>query len=69
MVDGKVRFVAVKTGLAGELDIEVMEGLAARDAVITGPFKTLRTIKDGDRVEPMSEEKKKALEAAPEAAS
>jgi HlyD family secretion protein len=69
MADGKVRFAAVKTGLAGDLDIEVSDGLAAGETVITGPFKTLRSIKEGDKVEAMSEERKKAADAAPEASS
>ncbi len=65
---GKVRFVPIKTGLAGELDIEVQNGLKDGESVISGPFKTLRTIKEGDRVKEMSEEKKKALESgSPEA--
>lgn len=63
VVDGKVEFVLVKTGLSGDLQIEVTEGLKPGTEVVTGPFKTLRTIKEGDRVKPMSEERRKALEA------
>jgi HlyD family secretion protein len=69
VVDGKVGFVPVKTGLSGELQIEVTEGLEPGIEVVTGPFKTLRTIKEGDRVRPMSEERRKALEAGEAAAS
>jgi HlyD family secretion protein len=58
VADGKVRFAPIKTGLAGELDIEVEDGLKDGETVISGPFKTLRTIKEGDRVKAMSEEKK-----------
>lgn len=64
VADGKVRFVPIKTGLTGELDIEVESGLKAGETVISGPFKTLRTIKEGDRVKAMSEEKSKAIESA-----
>jgi HlyD family secretion protein len=64
VADGKVRFVPIKTGLTGELDIEVESGLKDGDTVISGPFKTLRTIKEGDRVKAMSEEKSKAAESA-----
>jgi HlyD family secretion protein len=64
VADGKVRFAAIKTGLTGELDIEVENGLKDGDTVISGPFKTLRTIKEGDRVKEMSEDKKKASESA-----
>jgi HlyD family secretion protein len=69
MPDNKVRFVAIKTGLAGELDIEVASGLKDGDNVISGPFKTLRTIKEGDKVKAMSEEKQKALESGAAEAS
>jgi HlyD family secretion protein len=63
MPDSKVHFVPIKTGLAGELDIEVASGLKDGESVISGPFKTLRTIKEGDKVKAMSEEKQKALES------
>ena len=53
----------IKTGLTGELDIEVENGLKDGESVISGPFKTLRTIKEGDRVRAMSEDKKKAMES------
>jgi HlyD family secretion protein len=66
---GKVRFVPVTTGLSGELQIEITDGLEPGAEVVTGPFKTLRTIKEGDRVKPMSEERRKALEAEAAASS
>jgi HlyD family secretion protein len=61
--NGKAVFVPVKTGLSGELKVEVVTGLSAGQEVITGPFKALREIKDGDRVKRMSEEQRKAAEA------
>ena len=69
VADGKVRFAPIKTGLTGELDIEVETGLKDGETVISGPFKTLRTIKEGDRVKEMSEEKRKAMESGAEGAS
>ncbi|MFI5041992.1 MAG: efflux RND transporter periplasmic adaptor subunit [Acidimicrobiales bacterium] len=69
VVGGKVHFVLVKTGLSGELQVEVTDGLKPGTDVVTGPFKTLRTIKEGDRVKPMSEERRKALEAGEASAS
>jgi len=66
---GKVRFLQVKTGLTGELKVEVTDGLKPGVEVVTGPFKTLRTIKEGDRIKPMSEERRKAVEAAQEGGS
>lgn len=69
VVDGKAHFVLVTTGITGELQIEVTEGLEPGVEVVTGPFKTLRTIKEGDRVKAMSEERRKALEAGESGAS
>ena len=48
--DGKAAFRAVKTGLLGELDVEVQEGLEGGETLITGPFKALRSLKPGDAV-------------------
>ena len=48
--DGKLAFTKVKTGIAGELLIEVTEGPKPGQEIVTGPFKVLRTVKDGDRV-------------------
>lgn len=46
----KARFQKLKTGLLGELSLEVIEGLKGGETVITGPFKALREIKPGDLV-------------------
>jgi len=61
--DGKVAFAAIKTGITGELMVEVVSGVPAGEEIVTGPFKALREIKDGDRVKKMSEKEKKAAEA------
>ena len=50
MQDGKAVFRTVKTGITGQLNVEISEGVAAGDKVITGPFSKLRTLKDGDKV-------------------
>ena len=50
MKEGKALFHPVKTGITGDLEIEAVEGVLAGDQIFTGPFKTLRTLKDGDRV-------------------
>jgi HlyD family secretion protein len=47
---GKATFVPVKTGIAGEKFFEVLDGLKEGDEVITGPFSSVRTMKDGDAV-------------------
>lgn len=65
VVDGKAKFVPIKTGLQGELLVEVKEGVKAGDAVVTGPFRTLRQLKDGEQVRPEKKDgKKKKGEAA-----
>ena len=61
--DGKAVFAPVKTGLSGELMVEVVTGLQPGEEIITGPFKALRQIKDGDRVKRMSDKERKAAEA------
>jgi HlyD family secretion protein len=48
--DGKLDFVPVETGLAGELLIEVAKGPAVGAEIVTGPFKVLRQVKEGDKV-------------------
>ncbi|MCX6542931.1 MAG: efflux RND transporter periplasmic adaptor subunit [Acidobacteria bacterium] len=45
--DGKVAFVPIKTGIAGEKYFEVLSGLKEGDEVITGPFSAVRELKDG----------------------
>jgi len=50
MRDGKAAFVVVKTGIAGERYLEVLEGLKAGDQVITGPFDSVRGMYVGDPV-------------------
>ena len=48
--DGKLDFVKVKTGIAGELMIEAVEGPKPGQEIVTGPFKVLRQVKEGDKV-------------------
>jgi HlyD family secretion protein len=48
--EGRAQFVAVKTGIAGEKYFEVLSGLKAGDEVITGPFASVRTLRDGAEV-------------------
>jgi HlyD family secretion protein len=48
--DGKASFVPVTTGITGQTEIEVLSGLKQGDEIITGSYKTLRTIKTEDKV-------------------
>ncbi|UWZ84091.1 efflux RND transporter periplasmic adaptor subunit [Occallatibacter riparius] len=45
---GKLRahFVPVTTGITGATDIEVLTGLKEGDEIVTGPYKTLRGLKE-----------------------
>jgi HlyD family secretion protein len=47
---GKAVFKPITTGLLGELAVEVTEGLAGGETLITGPFRELRSLKPGDAV-------------------
>jgi HlyD family secretion protein len=60
---GKAKFQPIKTGLLGELSMEVVSGLRGGETLIIGPFKSLRTLKPGDAVK--VEEKKKTDGAKP----
>jgi HlyD family secretion protein len=40
----RVKFVPVKTGITGATDIEVTSGVKQGDEIVTGPYKTLRTL-------------------------
>jgi HlyD family secretion protein len=43
----RAKFVQVTTGITGATDIEVLSGLNEGQEVVTGPYKTLRILKDG----------------------
>jgi HlyD family secretion protein len=50
MDGGKARFEPVRTGLMGDLSVEVRGGLAGGETLITGPFRALRALRPGDAV-------------------
>jgi HlyD family secretion protein len=50
--DKAALFVPVKTGIAGDKYFEVLTGLKPGDEVITGPFNSVRDLKEGDQVKP-----------------
>ena len=54
--DGTAQRRDVKTGISSDSDQEVLEGIAEGDLVISGPFRVLRNLKDGDTVEQIEEE-------------
>jgi HlyD family secretion protein len=46
----KAVFKPVKTGIMGETDIEITEGLADGQEIVTGSYRTLRNLKDEARL-------------------
>ena len=50
--NNKAVFNPVKTGIAGEKYFEVLSGLKEGDAVITGPFASVRALAEGTAVKP-----------------
>jgi HlyD family secretion protein len=48
--EGKAVFVPVKTGITGQTEIEVLSGLREGEEIITGSYKTLRTIQTDTKV-------------------
>jgi HlyD family secretion protein len=43
----RAKFVPVTTGITGATDIEVLSGLQDGQEIVIGPYKTLRTLKNG----------------------
>ncbi|HXA17811.1 MAG TPA: efflux RND transporter periplasmic adaptor subunit [Thermoanaerobaculia bacterium] len=56
--DGKVKMTEVKTGISDTTHVALVSGGNAKDQVVTGPFRTLKKLKDGDSVEVTKEESK-----------
>jgi HlyD family secretion protein len=48
--NGTAIFRPVKTGITGTTDIEIIDGLAENDEIVTGPYQVLRTLKDNARI-------------------
>jgi HlyD family secretion protein len=48
--EGKAVFVPVTTGITGQTDIEVLSRLKEGDEIVTGSYKTLRTLKTDTEV-------------------
>lgn len=52
--DGRVQSRVVELGTSDDTYVQVTEGLRDGDAVVTGPYKTIRFLHDGDKVLPAS---------------
>lgn len=48
--DGKAEKRSVTVGISDDSQQEILSGVSAGESVITGPYKVLRYLKDGDRV-------------------
>jgi HlyD family secretion protein len=60
--DGKVKQTEVTVGISDATHVAVLSGVKGGDKVVTGPFRTLKKLHDGDSVEVTKEEKKTATE-------
>jgi HlyD family secretion protein len=49
---GKAAFLPVSLGLRGDTDVEISGEVKPGDKVITGPYRVLRALKDGDAAKP-----------------
>jgi HlyD family secretion protein len=56
--DGKAKMSEVATGISDATHVAIVSGIKPSDQVVTGPFRTLKKLKDGDSVEISKEEKK-----------
>jgi HlyD family secretion protein len=54
----KAVFTPVKTGIMGETDIEISEGVKDGQEIVTGSYRTLRTLKDQARLKVEAKGKK-----------
>ncbi len=50
ITDGKAVQRPVETGLADETGVEISSGLAAGERIVTGPYRILKDLKDGEQV-------------------
>jgi HlyD family secretion protein len=50
VVDGKVVLTPVKSGISDETDVVIVEGLKDGETVVTGPYRSVKSLKHGDLV-------------------
>ncbi|MGN6182599.1 MAG: efflux RND transporter periplasmic adaptor subunit [Thermoanaerobaculia bacterium] len=56
--EGKAKQVAVTTGISDATHVAILKGVNVGDSLITGPFRTLKKLKDGTKVNVTKEQKK-----------
>ncbi len=54
--DNTVKLTAVETGISDGRSVEIVSGLKKGNMIVTGPYKILRTLSDGDEVKPLKGE-------------
>lgn len=54
--DSKAHLQEVETGISSDMEIEIVSGVEKGDTVITGPYRVLSALKDGQQVKCMIEE-------------
>ncbi len=57
---GEALFRPVTTGILGDTEIEISEGLKEGEEIVTGSYKTLRTLKDKARLKIETEKEKRS---------
>jgi HlyD family secretion protein len=58
--DGKIHQTVVTTGISDSTHVAIRSGITAGDQIVTGPFRILRTLHDGDAVVVETEKKTEA---------
>jgi HlyD family secretion protein len=58
--DGRARQRPVKTGISDATHVEILDGAREGEKVITGPYRALKKLKDGDGVQVTKEKKDEA---------
>lgn len=56
--NGKVKLAEVRTGISDATHVAITGGVQAGEELITGPFRTLKKLNDGDAVQVTKEQKK-----------
>jgi HlyD family secretion protein len=58
--DGHALFRPVVTGILGETEIEIREGVQEGEEIVTGSYKTLRTLKDAAKIKVEENDRRQA---------
>ncbi|HYS55526.1 MAG TPA: efflux RND transporter periplasmic adaptor subunit, partial [Thermoanaerobaculia bacterium] len=61
--NGKVKMTEVKAGISDATHVAILSGVKAGDQVVTGPFRVLKKMKDGDEVQVTKEQTTTSKEA------